>query len=46
MRLDPYCELLESNRPNNDSDEQFEDCVYCYRYDICKEWYKKEGLIE
>lgn len=46
MKLNPCCDLLEGNRPENDSDEQYDECEECYRYEICKKWYEKNKESE
>ena len=42
MKINPYCDLLIGNRPENDSDTQYHECEDCHRYKICK----KYGCIE
>lgn len=42
MKINPMCDLLVGNRPENDSDTQYYECEYCYRYETCK----KYGCIE
>lgn len=42
MKINPRCDLLMGNRPENDSDTQYYECEDCYRYEICK----KHGFVE
>ena len=42
MKINPMCDLLVGNRPENDSDTQYYECEDCYRYEICKNY----GCVE
>lgn len=42
MKINPRCDLLIGNRPENDSDTQYYECEDCHRYEICK----KHGCVE
>lgn len=42
MKINPMCDLLVGNRPENDSDTQYYECENCYRYEICKNY----GCVE
>lgn len=42
MKINPMCDLLVGNRPENDSDTQYYECEDCHRYETCK----KYGCIE
>lgn len=42
MKINPRCDLLIGNRPENDSDNQYLECEDCHRYEICK----KHGCAE
>lgn len=44
-KLNPYCDLLKGNRPENDSDTQYDTCSDCFRYDICKNYYESKGKL-
>lgn len=41
IKFDKNCDLLEGNKPENDSDDQYNSCVQCYRFDICRDYYSK-----
>lgn len=38
MKINPMCDLLVGNRPENDSDTQYYECEDCHRYEICKNY--------
>lgn len=42
MKINPMCDLLVGNRPENDSDTQYYECEDCHRCETCK----KYGCIE
>lgn len=44
MKFDIYCDLLIGNRPENDSDNQYEECEDCHRYEICKKWHESKDI--
>ena len=44
MKLNPYCDLLIGNIPENDSDEQYYECEDCHRFEICKKWHESHGI--
>lgn len=43
MKFNPYCDLLIGNRPENDSDTQYDECEGCHRYDTCEAYYYGEN---
>ena len=45
MKLEPKCDLLIGNEPEKYLDEQYIECEYCYRYEICKKAFDKEKDI-
>lgn len=44
MKFDSYCDLLIRNRPENDSDNRYEECEDCYRYEICKNSFEAQNI--
>lgn len=42
MKFSSECDLLIGNASENDSDEQYQECEDCYRYEICKKWYENK----
>ena len=45
MKLYPKCDLLIGNEPEEYLEEQYIECEYCYRYEICKKAFDKEKDI-